>query len=57
VVFWQIKRGEIVPVILNLLLETLKPMFEKISVIWFLTNEMGWREPMVTGSPGRVKSP
>jgi hypothetical protein len=31
-------------------LETLNPMFEKISIIWFSTNEIGWREPPGSGT-------
>ena len=37
--------------------DTLNPMVEKMSIIWFLTKDIGWREPIVMGSPGRVKSP
>ena len=37
--------------------DTLKPMVEKISIIWFFTIEIGCREPIITGSADRVKSP
>ena len=30
----------------------MKPILEKISTILFLTTEIGWRDPILIGSPG-----
>ena len=30
----------------------MKPILEKISIILFLTTEIGWRDPILIGSPG-----
>ncbi len=37
--------------------ETLKPILEKISMIWFFTMDIGCLAPNSSDSPGRVRSP
>jgi len=54
----EVERRENVPVILDLgpVGDGVAQRREKTSTIWFLTIEIGWRDPNCSAEPGRVMS-